>query len=43
LPRDKVEREIAYLESAVLKTAGPVEQEAWQWIIDRIATHYADR
>ena len=43
LPRDKVEREIAYLESAVLKTAGPAEQEAWQWIIDRIATHYADR
>lgn len=42
LPRDKVEREIAHLESAVLKTAGPAEQEAWQWIIDRIATHYAD-
>jgi hypothetical protein len=43
LPRDKVEREIAYLESAVQKTAGPIEQEAWQWIIDRIATHYVDR
>jgi uncharacterized protein len=43
LPRDKVEREIAHLESAVQKTAGPTEQEAWQWIIDRIAAHYADR
>jgi hypothetical protein len=43
LPRDKVEREIAYLESAVRKTAGPTEQEAWQWIADRIATHYADQ
>ncbi len=41
LPRDKVEREIAYLESAVQKTAGPAEQEAWSWIVDRIATHYA--
>jgi hypothetical protein len=43
LPRDKVEREIAYLESAVQKTAGPAEQEAWGWIIDRIASHYAGR
>jgi hypothetical protein len=41
LPRDKVEREIAYLESAVQKTAGPAEQEAWSWIAERIATHYA--
>jgi uncharacterized protein len=41
LPRDKVEREIAYLESAVQKTAGTAEQEAWQWIIDWIAVHYA--
>jgi hypothetical protein len=43
LPRDKVESEIAYLESAVQKTAGPTEQEAWQWIVDRIAAHYASR
>lgn len=43
LPRDKVEREIAYLESAVQKTAGPAEHEAWHWIIDRIANHYAGR
>ena len=43
LPRDKVEREIAYLESAVQKTAGPAEQEAWRWIMDRIAVHYANR
>jgi hypothetical protein len=43
LPRDKVEREIAHLESAVQKTAGPAEQEAWQWIIDRISAHYANR
>jgi uncharacterized protein len=43
LPRQRVEREIAYLESAVQKTAGAAELEAWHWIIDRIAAHYADR
>jgi hypothetical protein len=42
LPRDQIEREIAHLESAIRKTAGPAEQEAWQWIVDRIAAHYAD-
>ena len=43
LPRDKVAREIAYLESAVQKTAGPAELEAWQWIITRIAAHYGSQ
>jgi hypothetical protein len=43
LPRDKVEREIAYLANAVQKTAGPAEQEAWQWITDRIAAHYVNQ
>jgi hypothetical protein len=42
LARDKVEREIAHLESAVQKTAGPAEREAWQWIINRIAAHNAN-
>jgi uncharacterized protein len=40
LPRDKIEREIAYLGSAVQKTAGPAEQEAWQWLMDKISVHY---
>jgi hypothetical protein len=43
LPRERVEHEIAYLESAVQKTAGPAELEAWQWIADQIASHYAGR
>jgi uncharacterized protein len=43
LPREKVEREIAGLDSAVQKTAGPAELEAWQWIVDRITAHYAKR
>lgn len=41
LPRDKVEREIAYLEIAVGKTAGEREREAWSWLIERIR-HFHD-
>lgn len=40
LPREKVEGEIAYLRIAVEKTAGPLEQEAWTWLMERIADHY---
>ena len=36
LPWDKIEREIAYLEIAVSKTAGPREQEAWDWLMAHI-------
>jgi uncharacterized protein len=39
LPRDKIERELAYLASAVQKTAGPAEQEAWQWLMDKVRVH----
>ena len=41
LPRDKVERELAYLEIAVTKTASPVEEEAWTWLKQAIAAFYA--
>lgn len=41
LPPDKIEREIAYLQIAVDKTAGAAEQEAWQWLMDRIAARYS--
>jgi hypothetical protein len=41
LPREKIEAEIAYLETAVTKTAGPAEQEAWTWLMDKIRAHYA--
>jgi uncharacterized protein len=40
LPRDKVEREIAYLQIAVGKTAGAAEQQAWQWLMETIAARY---
>jgi len=41
LPRDKIEREIAYLQIAVGKTAGAAEQQAWQWVMEGIAQRYA--
>ena len=42
LPRDKVEREMAYLDIAVSKTAGPREREAWAWLTQRITQFYRD-
>ena len=36
LPLEKIKREIAYLEIAVGKTAGPAEAEAWGWLMERI-------
>ena len=39
LPAEKIEREIAYLQIAVDKTAGPRERQAWSWLMDRIAEH----
>jgi hypothetical protein len=37
LPREKVEQEIAYLETAIAKTAGDAEREAWSWLMERVA------
>jgi hypothetical protein len=42
LPWDKIEREMAYLEIAVSKTAGPREQEAWEWLAARVAAFRAE-
>ena len=39
LPREKVEREVAYLASAIDKTAGAAELEAWSWLMDAIARY----
>ncbi len=36
LPAEKVESELKYLEIAISKTAGPREQEAWGWLMERI-------
>jgi len=42
LPRDKIEREMGYLQSAVEKTAGPRELEAWSWLADTARAHFRD-
>jgi hypothetical protein len=41
LPREKIDRELAYLAIAVEKTAGPREREAWSWLIAARDGHYA--
>jgi hypothetical protein len=41
LPRDKVEREISYLEIAIGKTASLTEEEAWSWLMEAVRTFYA--
>jgi uncharacterized protein len=41
LPRDKIEREIAYLAIAIEKTAGPREREAWSWLMQKHEAFYA--
>lgn len=36
LPPEKVEGEIDYLSIAIAKTAGPREEEAWAWLMERV-------
>jgi hypothetical protein len=40
LPREKIERELGYLQIAVEKTAGPREHEAWRMLVEKIEDHY---
>lgn len=40
LPREKVDGEINYLSIAVSKTAGPAEQEAWDWLMAAVDAFY---
>jgi hypothetical protein len=37
LPPEKVESELKYLEIAISKTAGPLEEEAWEWLMERVS------
>lgn len=41
LPAAKVDAEMAYLQIAIDKTAGPEEREAWGWLHEAIARHRA--
>ena len=40
LPREKVSREVAYLSTAIEKTAGPDEEEAWSWLVEKLRAFY---
>jgi uncharacterized protein len=40
LPRERIEQEMAYLANAVEKTAGPSEQQAWDWLVERVRARY---
>ena len=40
LPREKIERELAYLQIAVEKTAGAREHAAWRLLVEKIEDHY---
>jgi hypothetical protein len=41
LPPAKIDTEMAYLQIAIDKTAGPAEREAWQWLQEAITRHRA--
>ncbi len=41
LPPQKVDSEMAYLQIAIDKTAGPEEHEAWGWLLEAVRRHRA--
>jgi hypothetical protein len=41
LPAEKVDGEMAYLQIAIDKTAGPAELEAWGWLLEAVAAFRA--
>jgi len=41
LPPEKIDAEMAYLQIAIDKTAGPGEHEAWGWLQQAVAAHRA--
>ena len=36
LPADKIRSEMTYLQIAIDKTAGPLEREAWGWLLQAV-------
>ncbi len=42
LPAEKIDAEMAYLQIAIDKTAGPAELEAWGWLQAAVAAHRKD-
>ena len=43
LPPQKIDSEMAYLQIAIDKTAGPGEHEAWGWLREAVQRHRATR
>lgn len=41
LPMDKIDSELAYLQIAIDKTAGPRELEAWAWLMEAVQNYNA--
>lgn len=41
LPSEKIDSEMAYLQIAIDKTAGPGEHEAWAWLREAVTAHRA--
>lgn len=39
LPPERIDQEFAYLQIAIDRTAGPVELEAWGWLLDAVRVH----
>jgi uncharacterized protein len=39
LPAHKIACEMAYLQIAIDKTAGPEEREAWGWLVEAVEQH----
>ncbi len=39
LPREKITAELEYLQIAIDKTVGQREQQAWDWLMERINSH----
>jgi hypothetical protein len=42
LPRHRIEQEMDFLAIAVGKTAGPAEEQAWNWLLEKVRARYAD-
>ncbi|MCE7029524.1 DUF447 domain-containing protein [Jiella avicenniae] len=42
LPAEKIESEIAYLKIAIDKTAGPDEETAFYWLLEKVIEHLAE-
>jgi hypothetical protein len=41
LPRERIERDMTYLQSAVDKTGSTAEKEAWSWLLQAVEAFYA--